>query len=155
MRALSVPAKPGIFCPVLSFKFRDKIIDYYKKNLKGKTLGVLGLSFKPNTDDMREAPSIFIIKALLKRGANIKAYDPVAILNAKKYIKNVSFVENPYEVANASDGLIIMTEWNEFRNLNLDRIRHLMNRPVIFDGRNIYEKETLKMLGFRYFGVGY
>jgi UDPglucose 6-dehydrogenase len=133
--------------------FVTKIKDTMK-NLKGKTVGVLGLSFKPNTDDMREAPSIYIINYLQKEGAFIKAYDPIAIANSSKIFKNIVYCKNPYDVALGADALVILTEWNEFKELDLKRIKRLMKNPTIFDGRNIYDPHQVKSLGFIYKGVG-
>lgn len=123
-------------------------------DLKNKTVGILGLSFKPNTDDMRDASAIIIINTLQKSGAAIKAYDPVAIENAKKILKKVYFCSNPYEVAEETDILIIMTEWNEFRQLDLSKIKRIMKKPIILDGRNIYDPQKVKRAGFVYQGVG-
>lgn len=123
-------------------------------DLKNKIVGILGLSFKPNTDDMRDAPAITVINALQKSGAIIKAYDPVAIENAKKILKKVYFCGNPYEVAKEADILIIMTEWHEFRQLDPIKIRKIMKRPIILDGRNIYDPQKAKRAGFVYQGVG-
>ncbi|MBI2036484.1 UDP-glucose/GDP-mannose dehydrogenase family protein [Candidatus Microgenomates bacterium] len=123
-------------------------------NLKGKTIGVLGLSFKPNTDDMRDAPSIIIINKLLQSGAEIKAYDPIAMGNAEKILPDVAFAADSYEAAKNCDALIIMTEWNEFRQLNLSQIKTVMKKPIIIDGRNIYDPSEAKQLGFTYLGVG-
>ncbi len=122
--------------------------------LKGKTLGVLGLSFKPNTDDMREAPSITIIQALQREGAKIKAYDPQAMEAAKKIFKNIEYGRDAYEVAKGSDALIIVTEWNQFRNLDLKRLKNIMKTPIFLDLRNIYDPEKMKEMGFKYYGVG-
>src|SRR3989344_3703986 len=122
--------------------------------LKGKTIGILGLAFKPNTDDMREAPSIYIIENLQKKGAIIKAYDPVAVKNAAKLLKNINYCTDSYEVAKDADALLVLTEWNEFKLLDFAKIKKLMKNPVIFDGRNIYDPQKLKDLNFRYFGVG-
>lgn len=134
-------------------KFTEKI-----KNtlwiLEGKTIGVLGLSFKPNTDDMRFASSIEIIFSLQKEGAKIKAYDPQAMEKAKKILNNVEFVKSPYEAAKNSDALVIITEWEEFKNMDLEKIKELLKQPVIFDGRNIFEKEKMEKLGIKYIGVG-
>ncbi len=118
------------------------------------TIGVLGLAFKPNTDDMREAPSIKIISALKKLGAKIKAYDPVAMTNAKKYITGIEYATDAYSAAAGSDALVVITEWNEFRQLDLLKIKKIMKQPVLFDGRNIYDPQQAKRFGFRYFGVG-
>lgn len=123
-------------------------------DLKDKTVGILGLSFKPNTDDMRDAPAISVINALQNSGAAIKAYDPVAIENAKKIFKKVYFCSNPYEVAKEADILIIMTEWNEFRQLDLSKVKRIMGKPIILDGRNIYDPQKAKRAGFVYQGVG-
>lgn len=122
--------------------------------LKGKTIGVLGLAFKPDTDDMRDAPSLFIIKQLIKEGAKIKAYDPIATSNAKKIIKGIVFENDPYAAAKDCDILIIITEWNEFRQLDLRRVKSVMKTPILLDGRNIYDPKIAKELGFIYQGVG-
>jgi len=136
----------------------ERIVEKAKKLLdgkvKGKTVGILGLSFKPNTDDMRDAPSIVVINKLQDEGAKIKAYDPIAMNNAKKILKNVEFRPDSYSVAKACDILIIMTEWNEFRQLNLSKIKDSMKKPVLLDGRNIYEPHKARELGFVYTGVG-
>ncbi|HUD20203.1 MAG TPA: UDP-glucose/GDP-mannose dehydrogenase family protein [Patescibacteria group bacterium] len=135
--------------------FVDKILRHYNNNLHKKTLTVLGLSFKPNTDDMREAPSITIINELVKQGAKIIAYDPVAMDNAKPLLpKDVSFAKNPYEAANGADGVVVLTEWNEFQQLDLVKLAKGLKSLVLFDGRNIYEPTRVKQLGFMYYGVG-
>lgn len=123
-------------------------------NITGKTIGVLGLSFKPNTDDMRSAPSIDIIRALEKEGAKIKAFDPAAMEKAKKLLPQVKFCQDTYEVACGAQALIILTEWNEFKELDLEKIKSLMKVPVIIDGRNIYNPQKISSLGFIYFGIG-
>ena len=125
-----------------------------KPNLKNKTIGILGLSFKPNTDDMRDAPSITIIEELKKLGAVIKAYDPIAMENAKKILHDISFNNDPYSAAKNCDLLIILTEWNEFKELDLSKIKSVMKQPILLDGRNIYDKEKVEGLGFIYQGVG-
>ena len=134
-------------------RFVERIAEKYD-TLEGKTFGVLGLAFKPNTDDLREAKSIKVINSLLEKKAKIKAYDPVAMENAKKIIPNVTYCKNAYEAAEKADGLIIITEWNEFKFLNLDKVKKLMKNPIIFDGRNIYDPNKLKRLGFRYISIG-
>ena len=135
-----------------------RIVDKAKKllggDLKNKTVGILGLSFKPNTDDMRDAPSIFIIRKLEESGARIKAYDPVAMGNSKKIFKKVEFHPDSYSVAKDCDILIVMTEWNEFRQLDLLKIKNSMKSPIMLDGRNIYDPYTLGEMGFVYAGVG-
>ncbi|MEK7533953.1 MAG: UDP-glucose/GDP-mannose dehydrogenase family protein [Patescibacteria group bacterium] len=123
-------------------------------SIERKTIGVLGLSFKPDTDDMRDAPSITVIKKLQESKAIIKGYDPIAINNAKKILKNVEFCNDSYSVAKDSDILIIMTEWNEFRQLDLQKIKNLMKKPILLDGRNIYDPQTASRIGFTYIGVG-
>jgi len=133
----------------------EKVIKRFKKNLKNRTIAIWGLSFKPNTDDMREAPSIVIINKLLKRGARIKVYDPVAIPNAKKEFGNrVSYGKDNYDILNGADALMVITEWNEFRRPNLEKMLKLMKAPIIFDGRNIYPSRKLKEMGFEYYGIG-
>ena len=123
-------------------------------NVKGKTIGILGLSFKPNTDDMRSAPSVDIIKDLQKEGAKIKAYDPQAMGKAKSFMKSVKFCKDPYEAAKNADCLLLLTEWEDFRAIDLVKIKKLMNHPLIFDGQNFFCKVELEQLGFEYFGVG-
>jgi UDPglucose 6-dehydrogenase len=122
--------------------------------LKDKTVGILGLSFKPDTDDMRFAPSIQVINLLQKEGAKVKAYDPVAIPNAKPLLSNIEYVNDPYEAASGSDALVIITEWDEFRNLDLKKIKRLLKTPVIVDGRNIYDPREITKLGFIYRSIG-
>jgi UDPglucose 6-dehydrogenase len=123
--------------------------------LDDKTIGVLGLAFKPNTDDMREAKSIEVITRLLEAGARVRAYDPVATPNARKVLPAATtYCDSPYEAAAGADGLALVTEWNEFKFLNLERIRTLMRRPVVFDGRNVWETERMRRLGFEYYSVG-
>jgi UDPglucose 6-dehydrogenase len=122
--------------------------------LDEKTVGVLGLAFKPNTDDMREAPSVEIIHLLQSEGAHVRAYDPVAMVNADLYLHDVTLCQDVYEVAEGADALVIITEWNEFKHLSLPRIKQAMSQPVIVDGRNLYDPEEMQALGFVYRGVG-
>lgn len=123
--------------------------------LAGKNIGVWGLSFKPRTDDMREAPSVVIISDLLRAGAKVKAHDPVAIEEARKVFKNkITFSEDGYEAIRGADALAVVTEWNEFRTPDFKKIKKLMKTPVIFDGRNIYNREELRKMGFTYYGIG-
>jgi len=126
-------------------------------DLDGYKVGLLGLSFKPNTDDMRDAPSVDIAKSLQEHGAQVHAFDPVAMTVAKPLLPGVEMAEDPYSMAADCDALVVITEWNEFKHLDLERIRGVMKQPVIFDGRNIYEPEKLRDLGFNYraFGRGY
>ncbi len=123
-------------------------------DLKGKTIAFLGLSFKPNTDDMRDAPSIDIIQNLIKEGAKIRAFDPVAIENAKKIMPDVKYCKETYETIKDCDALVFMTEWNQFRSLNMEKIKSLMKQPIIFDLRNIYNPSKMKQYGFVYSSVG-
>lgn len=123
-------------------------------SLEGKTVGILGLAFKPNTDDMRDAPAIDIINLLLREGAHVRAYDPVAMENARRILPEVEMMADAYAVAAGADVLIIVTEWNEFKNLDLVRIKGMMRRPALVDGRNIYDPAAVRALGFEYLGMG-
>jgi UDPglucose 6-dehydrogenase len=123
--------------------------------LKGKTIGILGLAFKPNTDDIRFAPALEIIKQLLKDGAMVKAYDPKAMQKTKRELPEVIYCANPYEAAKEADGMVICTEWDEFKNLDFKKVRSLMKRPFILDGRNIYDKDKMTSLEFEYRGIGH
>ncbi|MGD9001899.1 MAG: UDP-glucose/GDP-mannose dehydrogenase family protein [Anaerolineae bacterium] len=123
--------------------------------LRGKTIGVLGLSFKPNTDDMRDAPSVEIINLLLYEGARVQAYDPVAMENARRVLgEAITYCENPYQVAEEADALLLVAEWNEFKQLDMERVKALMRRPLLLDGRNIYDPKRIRELGFTYRGMG-
>lgn len=135
--------------------FVEKIIHHFNNNLKHKRIAILGLSFKPNTDDMREAPSIYIISQLLKHGAQVVAYDPVAMENAKRVLPaGVAFAKDAYAAGQGADGVAVVTEWNEFRQLDLVRLAKGLTTLVLFDGRNIYEPAKVKELGYMYYGVG-
>jgi UDPglucose 6-dehydrogenase len=119
------------------------------------TVAVLGLAFKPNTDDMREAKSLEVIRLLHAAGAQIRAYDPVAMTNAKPLVPAaVTFSHSAYEAADGADAIVLVTEWNEFKFLNLERLRRLLRRPMIFDGRNLYEPDRMRRLGFEYYSIG-
>jgi len=134
---------------------RDNFAQKIIKNSTGKNLGIWGLSFKPNTDDVREAPSIFIIKKLLESGFKIIAYDPEATTHIKKQFGDqIKFAGDPYQTSENADALAILTEWNEFKQIDLPKVKSLMAKPVIFDGRNIYELDKIKELGFDYYSVG-
>lgn len=122
--------------------------------IRDKSIGLLGLSFKENTDDMRDAPSIDIAKALLALGAKVRAYDPVAMEVAKPLMQEVEMYPDPYQMAEGCDALVIVTPWNEFKQLNLEKIRDLMTQAILFDGRNIYDPEITRQLGFQYLGLG-
>ncbi len=123
-------------------------------DLKGKQIAVLGLSFKPETDDMREAPALDIVNSLVERGAKVRAYDPVAIPQARKVLTEIEYAEDEYAAVEGADALVFMTEWNQFRALNMERVRELMRTPCIADLRNIYEPSAMRELGFKYVGVG-
>ncbi len=122
--------------------------------LKEKTVGLLGLAFKPNTDDMREAPSVDIAKELIESGAHVRGYDPAAMENARTLLPAVELFDDPYEMADGCDALMVITEWNEFKQLDLERLRASMKTPVLFDGRNIYNPSEARAAGFTYRGVG-
>lgn len=136
---------------------RKKFVKKIEKALgsvKGRTIGILGLAFKPDTDDMRFAPSIDIIKELQKEGAKIKAYDPKAMQKAKDIFKGVAYYDSPYDAAKDSDALVIVTEWREFKQLDLKKLKSLMKNNLIIDGRNIYGPEDAKREGFAYISIG-
>ena len=122
--------------------------------IKDKTIAVLGLAFKPNTDDLRNSPSIDLINALIEEGAKIRVYDPKAMGKAKKILKDVIFCNDSYQAAKGADCLIVATEWNEFKELDFIKLKKMLKRPLIIDGRNIYDLKLLKELGFTYIGVG-
>jgi UDPglucose 6-dehydrogenase len=122
--------------------------------LKGKTIGMLGLAFKPNTDDMREAPSIDIAAHLAEAGARVRAYDPVAMEVARPILPSVNMFKDAYEMASGCDGLMVVTEWNEFKQLDLDQLKSVLKQPVVYDGRNIYDPALMKEKGFNYRAVG-
>lgn len=122
--------------------------------LNDKTIGILGLSFKPNTDDIREAPALEIIHLLMNEGANIQAYDPQAMPGVAKIMPAIKLCIDPYQVAEGADALVLATEWNEFKQLDFERIHELMNGLVVLDGRNLWDPDTLRSMGFTYFGVG-
>ncbi len=132
-----------------------KIRDMLGGSEVGKTVAVLGLTFKPETDDMREAPAATILPALLEKGARIKAHDPKGMEEAKKYLPDgIEYVENGYQACDGADAVILMTEWNQYRALDLEKIKKIMKEPVFIDLRNVYDPATMKKLGFRYTGVG-
>ena len=123
-------------------------------NLRDKKVGILGLAFKPNTDDMRFAPSIIIIKELQKHGATVKAYDPVAMDRAKEIMPDIEYCTDAYKVAEDVDAIILVTEWKEFKNLDFKKLKELMRQPIFLDGRNVYDSDKIKELGFIYAGIG-
>lgn len=131
-----------------------KIIDAMGGSVAGKTIGVLGLTFKPETDDMREAPSMTILPALLEKGATLQVHDPQGMAEAKRILPDISYMENSYDACVGVDGLVLLTEWNQYRALDLERIREGMKTPVFIDLRNVYEPGPMRDLGFVYVGVG-
>jgi UDPglucose 6-dehydrogenase len=134
---------------------RQKGATAAKKPLAGRTIAVWGLSFKPRTDDMREAPSIVIINNLLRAGAAVRVHDPVAMDEARRIFgKRIQYEKDDYETLRGADALAVVTEWSEFRTPNFPRIKQLLKKPVIFDGRNIYNQDELRKRGFTYYGIG-
>ncbi|MGI6605108.1 MAG: UDP-glucose dehydrogenase family protein [bacterium] len=162
---LAVAAEYGYSMPIIqaarevNYRQRQIIVEKLQAALKvirGRTIGVLGLAFKPNTDDVREAPAIDLIRMLAERGAHVRAHDPVAILNARKAILGVEvdFKEDPYRLATGADALVLATDWNEYRTLDLTKLAQLMSNRVLVDGRNIYSPDAARAAGFTYLGVG-
>jgi len=152
-------AHPQLLRAVMEINYdqRKRVIQKLRDILggfRGKTIGVLGLAFKPNTDDMRDAPSIEIIHMLQHEGAQIKTYDPQAVETARRLLADVEYCDNPYAVARDADALILMTEWNEFKQLDMMRIKETMRQPILLDGRNIYDPKRMKETGFTFRGMG-
>jgi UDPglucose 6-dehydrogenase len=131
-----------------------KLREVLGSKLRGKVVGFLGLAFKPNTDDMRESPASEIARLLLHEGVYVKGYDPAAMHNAAKLLSDMQLAEDPYDLAESCDAIVVCTEWNEFKHLDMARIKEAMRQPFIVDGRNLYEPEKMKELGFTYRGVG-
>ncbi len=137
----------------------DKLLKHFGNKIKGKTFALWGLSYKPRTDDLREAPALTIIEKLLEAGAKVNAFDPVANDNFKllygKKFKQVKLFKDNYSALKNSDGLILVTEWTEFRRIDITRMKRLMKQRVIFDGRNIYDPKFIRQNGFKYYGIGF
>lgn len=134
---------------------RENLLQKVKKHVEGKRIAIWGLSFKPNTDDIRFAPSLFVIESLLKENKLISVYDPAAMENIrKKFATSITYSSDPYEAAKGADGLIILTEWNEFRQVDFVKLKKIMNSPIILDGRNMYSLDSMKKFGFHYYSVG-
>src|SRR6266567_9367034 len=162
--ALTAVAERYDYHPELLHAVRDinrdqrlLVIDLLREKLEelpGRVIGLLGLAFKPNTDDMRDAPSIDIAKVLLAAGAELRAYDPAAMERSRTLLPDVEYLKDAYQVASGADALVLVTEWNEFRQLDMARVRQLMRRPIIIDGRNIYDPALMRDLGFTYRGIG-
>ncbi|MBM4428914.1 MAG: UDP-glucose/GDP-mannose dehydrogenase family protein [Chloroflexi bacterium] len=141
----------------INYEQRKRVIIRLREvlgSLRGKTIGVLGLAFKPNTDDMRDAPAVEVIHYLQHEGAQVRAYDPVAMDHARRMLSGVTFCDDPYTVAQGADALILATEWNEFKQLDMQRIASSMRQAVLFDARNIYEPEKMRALGFTHLSIG-
>jgi len=133
----------------------EKLMNRFQGNIAGRTFALWGLSFKPNTDDMREAPSLVIIDKILKAGGKVKAYDPIAIHETKLIIGNkIEYSETEYQALENTDALLIVTEWTDFRAPNFEKIKKALLNPIIFDGRNIYDTKELNELGFEHYGIG-
>ncbi len=136
---------------------KNSILDRIRRlvpQLDGRTIAVLGLAFKPETDDIREAPSIRIIRDLLNAGTKVRAYDPAAMESARRLLTDVEYCDDEYEAARGSDALVVVTEWNQFRRLDIERLKQMMREPNIIDLRNLYEPETMRSAGFRYLAMG-
>jgi len=150
--------KAGIKANQKQKEYMVEKIENKLNDLANKKIGVLGLSFKPGTDDMRESPALTILPELIEKGAKIRAYDPEAMANAdqelKQYQQDIIYCAHEYEVMKEADALVLLTEWNQFRRLNLERVANLMKEPVFFDLRNIYEPEKVNEYGIEYIGVG-
>jgi UDPglucose 6-dehydrogenase len=132
-----------------------KAVKHFGEDLSGLRFGLWGLSFKPNTDDMREAPSLVIVDELLSRGATIRAFDPEAMENTRGILGDrIEYAESNYSAVEDADALLVATEWTEFREPDFERIQKLMRQHVVFDGRNIFNPEKLKAMGFEYYGIG-
>ena len=135
-------------------KLLFKKIEHTLWILNGKTIGILGVAFKPNTDDIRSAPAIDIMKMLQGEGAKVKAYDPKAMDHAKKILPNVDFCKNIYDVARGSDALVVITEWDSFKKIDFAKIKKIMRHPIIIDGRNMLDPKKMKKMGFKYTSIG-
>jgi UDPglucose 6-dehydrogenase len=150
---------PGILDQVMEVNYerrRNAVNELSRMagGLKGKTIGLLGLAFKPNTDDMRDAPSIDIAAELIAQGAKVRGFDPVAMEVARPLLPGIEYCSDPYELARGCDGLMVVTEWNEFKQLDLEKLKTLLKQPIIYDGRNIYDPGVMRSMGYVYRGVG-
>jgi UDPglucose 6-dehydrogenase len=134
----------------------DLVNQHFQGDLRGRRFAVWGLAFKPNTDDMREAPAVVVIKALLDAGASVCACDPEAIAECKRHHlgDRIDYADGPMDALDGADALILVTEWNEFRRPDFEAVKERLKKPVVFDGRNIYRRKTLEALGFTYYGIG-
>jgi len=134
--------------------FLDKVTKACGGSVKNKIIVILGLAFKPGTSDMREARSIYLISSLKARGARVRVCDPVALEEAKKVIKGAKYFRDPYRALDGADALFLVTEWEEYKNLRFKKIKKIMRRPIVVDGRNVYNRKQLEKLGFVYYGIG-
>jgi len=132
----------------------ERVVKACGGSVQGKTIAVLGLTFKPNTDDMRDAPALDIIPALQAAGATVRAFDPEGMKEAAKLLSNVAFTHNPYECVTGADCVVIVTEWDQFRALDLDRVKAVVKAPVLVDLRNVYRPAEMAAKGFQYSGIG-
>jgi UDPglucose 6-dehydrogenase len=133
----------------------DKVVAHFGERLQGMRFAIWGLAFKPRTDDMREAPAVTVIEALLQAGAEVHAHDPEALAEAQRVFgSRVCYHRVNYDALKGADALLVITEWNEFRRPDFERMRQLMKQPVVFDGRNIYDPDEMRELGFTYYSVG-
>ena len=132
----------------------DKIVSAFEGNVEDKTIALLGLSFKPETDDMRDAPALSIAEGLLDRGAKLRAFDPAAMAEASRMLPSVTMCKDAYQACSGADALVIVTEWNQFRMLDLERVKSLLHEPILIDLRNIYDPKPMKEAGFLYLSVG-
>ncbi len=162
---LNIAAQSGYTMPIteaartVNSRQRERIVEKLQnalKTLKGKTIGILGLAFKPNTDDIREAPALYIIRQLIREGANVRAHDPVAIENARHALNRfpVVFTSNVREVTHNADALVLITDWKEYQNMDLKALAKQMNTPLLIDGRNVYTPQEAEAAGFHYIGIG-
>jgi len=131
----------------------EKVIEVMG-DVRGRTIAVLGLSFKPNTDDIREAPAVYIVQRLLEMGASVRAFDPAAMKEAKKVLKGIVYCKDAYQAIEGSEGVLLITEWNQFRNLDLQQVKMLLKTPIFIDMRNVYDPERMRRMGFTYVAVG-
>jgi UDPglucose 6-dehydrogenase len=158
--AISQDQQPQLLEAVMSInrarrhQVLSKLLELLGDDLSGRTIGLLGLAFKPNTDDMRDAPSITIANLLVEAGATVKGYDPVSMDVARQVMPQVSLCKDPYEVFEGSDAVVLVTEWNEFKQLDMIRARGSMRQAVIIDGRNVYDPAMMQEMGFGYRGFG-
>ncbi|WP_278371510.1 UDP binding domain-containing protein, partial [Thalassospira xiamenensis] len=132
----------------------DRIISACGGSVSGKTIGILGLAFKPNTDDMRDAPSLDIVPALIAAGATVKAYDPEAMTEAKKLLEDIIYCDTAFDTLEGADAMVVLTEWNEFRGMDLDRIKSALKHPIVVDLRNVYDPGEMAEQGFSYSCIG-